>query len=49
MAKVVCPVCGTNNWSGNEYCQKCSGALYGENKHEDESVYTLRLSNLYRI
>jgi len=28
--KLQCPQCGTSNWSGAEYCRKCSGALYRE-------------------
>lgn len=41
--KVKCPVCGTHNWSGSEYCEKCSGALYGERERIDESYMTLKL------
>lgn len=25
--KVKCEVCGTRNWSGTEYCEKCSSKL----------------------
>ncbi|MFW6034946.1 MAG: DUF7577 domain-containing protein [Halothermotrichaceae bacterium] len=34
--RAKCPVCGTHNWSGVEYCQKCSGALYEENNKAEE-------------
>ncbi len=29
--KVECKACGTRNWSGNEYCEKCSGKLDYDN------------------
>ena len=29
--KVKCETCGTRNWSGNEYCEKCSGTLDNDN------------------
>ena len=29
--KVKCDVCGTRNWSGQEFCEKCSTKLDYEN------------------
>jgi|GEM_PF-3069985 uncharacterized OB-fold protein len=29
--KVKCEVCGTRNWSGKEYCERCSGKLDFDN------------------
>ncbi|KXS45390.1 MAG: hypothetical protein AWU54_407 [Candidatus Frackibacter sp. T328-2] len=27
---MICRDCMTVNWSGREYCSKCSGELYGK-------------------
>ncbi|MFW5991833.1 MAG: hypothetical protein ACOCQN_01415 [Halanaerobiaceae bacterium] len=32
--KVLCQLCGTRNWSFAEYCQGCSGELYGKKESE---------------
>lgn len=37
--KVKCPVCGEYNWSGKEYCVKCSGELYfNKNQTKDNDL-----------
>ncbi|WP_167935742.1 hypothetical protein [Halothermothrix orenii] len=44
--KVKCPVCGTHNWSGNEYCEKCSGALYRDRIVEND-LPEFKITKLY--
>lgn len=36
--KVKCSVCGTHNWSGSEYCSKCTAALYSETKTTEDTL-----------
>lgn len=43
--KVQCPVCGTHNWSGVEYCKKCSGAIYEEKETTSTLYPTLSIFN----
>ena len=41
---VECKICGTRNWSGEIYCEKCSGALY-HNHNQEKAAAKLKSSD----
>lgn len=42
---VKCDVCGSQNWSGALYCEKCSGDLY--HNHNDEKLE--KVNNIFKL
>ncbi|SFL90507.1 hypothetical protein [Halanaerobium salsuginis] len=43
---VQCEVCGSKNWSGALYCEKCSGDLY--HNHSEDKL-TAKINNINKI
>lgn len=44
-----CEVCGTRNWSGALYCEKCSGDLYHNHQKEAAAAKITPINNIFKI
>lgn len=47
--KVQCNVCGSQNWSGALYCEKCSGDLYHNHNDEKNAAKTEQVNKFLNI
>lgn len=46
---VKCSVCGSYNWSGALYCEKCSGDLY-HNQHDEQAAAKMgQLNRIFKL
>lgn len=46
---VKCNACGSHNWSGALYCEKCSGSLYHNHNDEKIAAKSSRANNIFEL
>lgn len=48
---VKCNICGSQNWSGTLYCEKCSGDLYHNHNYNEEksSAKINQLTKIFKL
>ncbi len=46
---VKCNACGSQNWSGALYCEKCSGDLYHNHNDEKIAAKLEQINNTFKL
>lgn len=46
---VKCSMCGSQNWSGTLYCEKCSGDLYHNHNKENASTKIEKTNKIFKL
>ena len=46
---VRCSVCGSHNWSGALYCEKCSGNLYHNHSEEKRAAKLEQTNKIFNL